>query len=104
MATYEYRHKFIGNAIDEYARTFIVDPPWILSVSESKASMDIFMTAKERDDWFAMYCMGGVPWPGQGGFAQSADSRGLSKAQIVEEARLFPKSVVQQCRMLRIVK
>lgn len=40
----------------------------------------------------------------QAAFARNASSRGLSKEQIVEEARLFPKSVVEQCRMLRLVK
>lgn len=40
----------------------------------------------------------------QSAFVRSAANRGLSKHEIVDEARLFPKSVVQQCRMLRLVK
>ena len=37
-------------------------------------------------------------------FAQEVVRRGLSKAEAIEAARFFPKSVVQQCRMLRPVK
>ena len=40
----------------------------------------------------------------QNRFASSTQARGLSKSQIVDEARLLPKGVVQQCLMLRIVK
>ena len=66
---YEFRYGFMQNAVVEYARHFIdfKQLPLSFSINDAFAEMKREFTVEERNDWFAMYCMGGVPYPGQGG-------------------------------------
>lgn len=58
--TYEFRHDFMANAVDE--ATTILN----LMVGQrfiTYSWMRQYWTNKERNDWFAMYAMGGIPYP-----------------------------------------
>ncbi len=69
MAKYELRHDFMANAVDEYYEAIALPQTGNLCPDRVcvRAHMVQNLNFKQRNDWFAMYCMGGVPFPGQGG-------------------------------------
>jgi hypothetical protein len=62
--TYPFRHDFMQGAVDQFHQTII--PPHfrpLIHSLEAYQSMKQAFTQAERNDWFAMYVMGGNPFP-----------------------------------------
>jgi hypothetical protein len=62
---YELRHDFMAGAVDEAASMTNggAIPGELVARSITYSWMKSYWTQQERNDWFAMYTMGSVPYP-----------------------------------------
>jgi hypothetical protein len=62
---YPFRYDFMANAVDEYGEE--IAKPMTGNICPDRicfrAHMVDTLTLKQRNDWFAMYVMGGQPFP-----------------------------------------